>query len=145
MIGHTKHGEAIWYSKPSLSEERRFTEETMKNYLIHLDEAAKQPYVWIFDSAGLDKLEMPNLMLMRKFYNEIKIRYRDVLKKQYVLNIGWKVNTLFNMLLPFLSEEAKRRIVNCKGPMELLADGIPAEIVMKVYHSSSESSTYPRR
>ena len=105
----------------------------MKNYLIHLDEAAKQPYVWIFDSAGLDKLEAPNLMLMRKFYSEIKKRYKDVLKKQYILNIGWKTNTLFNMLMPFLSDEAKRRLVNVKSQLELVSYGIPAEIVKQVY------------
>ncbi len=141
LIGHTKQGEAIWYSKPSITEEKKFTEESVKNYLIHLDEAAKEPYIWIFDAAGLDKLELPNLTIMRYFYMEVKKRYKDVLKCLYILHIGWKSKIIYDMLQPFLSDEAKKRLVNCKSQLELVSYGGPAEIVKNVYHSSSESST----
>ena len=93
---------------PALAVEKKFTEETSANYLLHLEEAAAHaPWIWIFYSKGLDKLEMPNLVLMRAFYRTVHKRYAGILQKIYILNTNCMMNTLFSMIFPFLSKQAR--------------------------------------
>lgn len=124
-VGHTRDGTAVFYSKPSLGIERRLTEQTIPNYLAHLEEASVQgPWVWVFDSGGLDKLEMPKPRIMKQFYFTIEERFGAVLQKIYVLNINWKVAFLLSIIRPFLREQAKERILVCDTRLPLIQEGI---------------------
>jgi hypothetical protein len=133
-LGQTNAGANIWFSSPSLTEEKRFTEESIPNYIAHMDEAAfAGQWVWIFDAGGLDRLESPNPLVLRKFYMTVRERYKNTLQRIYILNMNWKVTMLYNMLYTFLCAESKRRLVHCETKMVLLCDGIPADIVQKVF------------
>lgn len=123
-IGKTKDDLFVFYSKPSLSVERELTEKTIPNYLAHLEEASGNPWVWVFDSKGLENLKIPNPKLMRYFYQVIHEKYRHVLKKIYLLNMNWKVSLLLSMIRPFLCEEAKNKFVYCDTLIPLIQEGI---------------------
>ncbi len=131
-LGQTATGAHIWFSSPSLTEEKRFTEESIPNYIAHMDEAATGgPWVWIFDAGGLDRLESPNPLVIRKFYMTVRERYKNTLQRIYILNMNWKVAVLYNMLHTFLCTESKKRLVHCENMLQLLHDGIPTGIVHK--------------
>lgn len=99
-----------------------------------MDEAAAGgPWVWIFDSGGLDRLESPNPLVIRKFYLTVRERYKNTLQRIYILNMNWKVAVLYNMLHSFLCAESKKRLVHCETRLKLFADGIPSDIVQKVF------------
>jgi hypothetical protein len=133
-LGYTSSGVAIWFSCPSLTEEKRFTAESIPNYIAHMDiAAAGGQWVWIFDSGGLDRLESPNPLVIRSFYKTVRERYKDTLQRIYIVNMNWKVAVLYNMLHSFLCAESKRRLVHCETKMSLLFDGIPADIVQSVF------------
>lgn len=124
-VGHTTNGLAVFYSKPSLGIERRLTEQTMPNYLAHLEEASQEgPWVWVFDSGGLDNLEMPKPRLMKEFYFEIQRRVGPTLRKAYILNIHWKVALLLSIIRPFLRAEARDKLMVCDTILPLLEAGI---------------------
>jgi hypothetical protein len=133
-IGKTSCGKQIWYTRPYLSIEKKFTEESISNYLFHMDEASSEPWIWIFDATGFDKLEMPNPMLMKKFYHLIEEKYKNVLHRLYILNINWKVAAILKIVRPFLKKEAQERLAETSNPLSLLSAGVPAQIVHQVTH-----------
>jgi hypothetical protein len=125
QIGTTLKGIPIWYSKPFLGIEKKFVEESIPNYLAHLDEASsKGHWVWVFDSTGLDKLEMPNPILMRKFYKIVQERYANTLQNIFMLHLNWKVKLLLDVIYPFMNSKAKERLIQCDSPICLLNFGI---------------------
>jgi len=132
IIGETNNGLCIYYSKPSIHTEKRLTEESIVNYLIHLDNASTKPWVWIIDSRGLDNLETPNLLLLRKFYLQLKTRYKDVLQKIFILNESFMMKIIYNMIYPFLSSEIKNLIVLCPTEEVLLNNNIDELIIKKL-------------
>lgn len=131
-LGDTEDGHRIFYSKPSLNVEKQFREDSIPNYLSHLDDASKSSWIWIFDAGGLDKLEMPNPLVMRKFYKIIQERYKDVLLKIYMFDVNWKVSFLLSLIYPFVSKEARARLQECKTPLELLPAKIPSAIFQEI-------------
>jgi hypothetical protein len=131
-LGKTTKGYDIIYSKPAIVEERKLTEETMENYLIHLDNAGKNQWVWIIDSRGLDNLETPNLFLLHKFYLEIQKRYKNILKHIFILNKSYMMQIIYTMLYPFLSSEIKKMIVFCSKNESLIEHGIDIQIIKNI-------------
>jgi hypothetical protein len=132
IIGETISGDNIYYSKPSIYTEKRLTEESITNYLIHLDNASAKPWVWIIDSRGLDNLETPNLLLLRKFYVEIKTRYTDIIKNIFILNESFMMKIIYNMIYPFLSSEIKKLVVFCPTTQALSKTSIDQLIIDKI-------------
>ena len=131
-LGKTTKGYDIIYSKPAIVEERKLTEETMENYLIHLDDAGTKPWVWIIDSRGLDNLETPNLFLLHKFYLEIQKRYKNILKHIFILNKSYMMQIIYTMLYPFLSFEIKEMVIFCSKNESLLEYGIDKQIINNI-------------
>ncbi len=132
--GQTTNGVNIFYSKPSLAMEKRLTEEAIPNFLWHMDEAsAKGQWIWLFDTAGLEKLEVPKLGLLKSFYQTVSQRYFGTLQAIYLMNINWKVGIIFDMLRPLLSKAIQERLINCKSPLQLVEKGIPAVTVQEVF------------
>jgi hypothetical protein len=132
MMGKTSSGKNIWYSKPALCEERAFLEESIPNYLAHLDTASTEPWIWVFDAAGLDSLIMPNPLLVRRFYLTLKKRYNHVLHRIYILNLGWKVGAILNIVRHFLNKESREHVVDCYSPLVLLNDGLPTDVIQQI-------------
>ena len=122
-LGETNDGNSIFYSKPSLNVEKQFREEAIPMYIAHMDEASVRPWIWVFDAEGLDQLEIPNPFLMRRFYRLVHERYTSSLQRIYVFHGGWKVRFLLSLITPFVSVEARQRIVECASPLELPVDG----------------------
>jgi hypothetical protein len=133
IMGTNSAGNTIYYTAPRHNIEPKFTEETMTNYLIHMDTTIGSDWVWIFDAAGLEKVDMPNPVLMRKFYKTIVERYGKSLKYIYMLNMNWKIEAIYKIIKTFSSEDTKKRVVICKEPIELVAAGIPVTVIEKVY------------
>lgn len=132
-LGKTDKGVNIYYSKPSLAVERKLTEEAIPNFLWHMDGASNDgSWIWLFDTAGLENLEVPKLNLLKKFYQIVSQRYFGVLQGIYLMNINWKVGLIFDMLRPLLSRAIQERLINCKSPLTLLEKGVPALVLSKV-------------
>ena len=132
VLGQNGHGDVIYYTAPGKNIELQFTEESVANYLSHMDSTAGHTWVWIFDATGLEKVDMPNPALMRRFYKSIVQRYDTSLKYIYMLHMNWKVEAIYNIIKTFSSPDVKRRVIVIKHPIELIAAGIPTSIIEKV-------------
>ena len=108
----------------------------MANYIFHMDQASAGKWIWIFDASGLDKVEMPNPILMKKFYLQIEERYKNVLHRLHILNINWKVKAILKLAKPFLKKEARERLAESSNSLLLLSEGVPAHIVQQVTNPS---------
>ena len=133
IVGKTPSDHLIYYTAPGKHIEPCFTEETAANYLAHMDSTIGMPWVWIFDAKGLEKVDMPNPLLMRRFYKTIVERYGAELKCIYMLNMNWKVEAIYNVIKTFSTEDTKRRVVICKDRIDLVAAGIPTLIIERVW------------
>ena len=132
-LGKTKDGLTIFYSKPSLNVERTLTESTVANLLSHMEDASRLgPWVYLFDAQGLEKMEMPNVMLMRKFHTSVQDRFRGIMRHVYIINKNWAFELVFNLLKPFMSAENKKLYLYCSSPLFLLSQGISSDIVQSV-------------
>ena len=123
----------IYYIAPGKNIEKVFTEETMQNYLSHMDRTIGVDCVWIFDGTGLENMDMPNPMLIQRFYKLIDERYGAYLKNIFIINMNWKVDAIYKIIKTFMSEDIKRRVTFCKHPIELVAAGIKATLVDIIY------------
>jgi hypothetical protein len=133
-LGKTADGHWILYSKPSLNVERTLTESTVENLLSHMDDASSLgTWVYLFDAQGLDKMEMPNIQLMRKFNKTVQERYRGKMVRVYIINKNWAFELVFNLLKPFMSKENKDLYIFCSSPLLLLKEGIPPEVVQMIW------------
>lgn len=133
-LGKTKDGLTIFYSKPSLNVEKTLTESTVANLLSHMEDASSLgPWVYIFDAQGLDKMEMPNVTLMRKFHKSVQDKFGDTMKHVYIINKNWAFELVFNLLRPFMSAKNKDKYMFCNSPIFLLARGISSEIIQTVW------------
>jgi hypothetical protein len=133
LIGQTRDGKMIYYSKPSLTPEHKFTAEIGMKYLVHLEEASHKQWIWIFDTDGLNKLEIPNFSLIREFYNTIIEKYDHSLKKILFLNLNWKTKILYNIIKPIMKDEIKKKIVNCSNALYLMNEGITGEVIKTIF------------
>jgi hypothetical protein len=125
-VGNTEEGYGIYYSKFSLNVEKQFREEAIPQYLSHMDKASHTKWIWIFDSCGLDKMEMPNPFVVKKFFKLLQERYKHALLKIYIFDVNWKVSFLLQLIHPLMAKDMRNRIQECKTPLELLSAKIPS-------------------
>ncbi len=136
-LGRTKDGHCIFYSKPSLNVERTLTESTVENLLSHMDDATSLgTWIYIFDAQGLDKMEMPNVLLMRKFSKTVQERYRGKMVRVFIVNKNWAFELVFNLLKPFMSKENKELYIFCSSPVILLQHDIPSDVIRTVWNKT---------
>ncbi len=136
-MGETSMGVQIFYTKPYPNIETKFTRETMNNYLYHLESTKNYchdvfPFIWIFDAYGLDKHEIPNASLMKEFYKIIDSRYKDSMKKVYILHANKMVQFILGVIKLFVKKESYEKLVLVKGPLELLEEGIVGSMVKRL-------------
>jgi hypothetical protein len=129
FVGETIDGISIFYSKPSLNVEIQFREEDIPMYLAHMDEASVRPWMWIFDAADLDTLEIPNPFLLIRFYKLVSQRYASFLQRIVFFHCNWKVKVLLSMIRPFVSRE---QIVELTSPLELTTLGLSMDLLSKL-------------
>ncbi len=122
-------GDGVFYTCPAKGKAKKMTDEELTNYFAHMDEASVSSWIWIIDCSGLEKLEMPNVNLMKKFMESIQERYKFVLKEIYVIHMNWRMSMILHMIRPFMKEEAKKRLIICNSPLQLLKLGVSAEMV----------------
>lgn len=124
-MGNTEEGYAIYYSKFSLNMEKEFREESIPQYLAHMDAASQSKWIWIFDSCGLEHMPMPNPLVVKKFFKLLQDRYKHSLLKIFIFDVNWKVSFLLSLVQPFMTKETRHRIQECKSPLELVSAKIP--------------------
>lgn len=144
-VGTTTKGHSIYYSKPYLGIEKQFLETSIPNYIAHMDQAATSTWIYIFDAEGLERLEMPNIMVLRRFYKIVQERYRPTLMKIYIIHLNWKTKLLLSMLLPFVSKEAKARLCESATPLDLMEAGVSGDRIRHVFedHASRPNLDLP--
>ncbi len=126
-------GDGLYYTCPAKGKARKMTEAELQNYYAHMDEASISSWIWIIDCRGLEKLDMPNVTLLKKFMESIQERYKFVLKEIYVIHMNWKMSMILHMIKPFMKDEAKKRLILCESPLQLLKSGLTAEIAKSVF------------
>lgn len=126
-------GDGIYYTCPAKGKARKMTDAELDNYFAHMDEASVSSWIWIIDCRGLEKLDMPNVTLMKKFMESIQERYKFVLKEIYILHMNWRMSMILHMIRPFMKEEAKKRLILCNSPLQLLKLGVSAESIKEFY------------
>lgn len=124
FLGRTKINDAIYYTRVSKAKEYKINEDTIIDYIDHMDSASMSAWVWIFDCRGLEALHMPSLNILRKFTELVQERYKFVLKHIYILYPNWKMNIMLSMIQPFLKEETRKRLVICDTPLQVFETGI---------------------
>lgn len=130
--GRTTHGDAIFLTRVSNSKEIKLTEESMKDYITHMDEASISSWIWIFDCRGMEKIEVPSLKSLKTFSEIIEERYKFVLKQTVLLHPNWKMNIMLSMLQPFMKDESKKRIIRCESSLQLYEKGVSADLIRKL-------------
>ena len=130
-------GDAIYFTSPSRGKARKLTESELDNYFSHMDEASMTSWVWIIDCKGMDKFDMPNPGILRKFMESIQERYKFVLKEIFIVNMNWKMSMILQMVRPFMKEEAKKRLIICDSPLQLLHLGLGSDTIKSFTHSAT--------
>lgn len=128
-------GDAIFFTSPARGKARRLSDSELENYFAHMDEASVTSWIWIIDCKGLEKFDMPTATILRKFMESIQERYKFVLKEIFIVNINWKMSMILNIVKPFMKEEAKKRLVVCESPLQLLHLGLGSETIKSFSHS----------
>ena len=137
-MGETSMGVQIFYTRPYPNIETKFTRDTMNNYLYHLEYTRNYchdvfPFIWIFDAYGLDKHEIPNPSLMKEFYSIMHSRYKDSMKKVYILHANKMVQFVLGVIKLFVKKESYAKIVMVRSAVELLEEGLAGSIVKRVF------------
>jgi hypothetical protein len=134
FIGRAKDSTKLIYTCPAKAKEKRPTEDSVRDYIDHMDEVSLDGWIWLFDCRGIESLDMPNLKVLKQFTELVQERYKFVLKKVLILNVNWKMQMILSMVKPFMKEGSEKRIIVCKSPLELL-DSMESELVKKVFHN----------
>ena len=129
FLGRTKSDDAIYYSNISKAKEHRLNEETIVDFIAHMDEASITSWIWIFDCRGLEAIHMPSMKILREFTQLIQERYKFVLKHIYIVYPNWKMNIMLSMVQPFLKDETRRRLVVCESALQFFQSGVNHEQV----------------
>jgi hypothetical protein len=134
-LGQTSTGRHIYYTKPYPNIETKFTEETMNNYLWHMEASKKTPgpFVWVFDAHGIDKYEIPKIKLMKEFYGKMREEYKETMERVYILNSNMITRLIMKMVEPFLKSENRGKIKTISSRSELVGEGMGMEVVTKVW------------
>ena len=131
VLGKTANGVTLLYSKPFDALEQTFTQETLQCYYDHLDELKGQ-WVWLFDAKDLHKRPIPKLELLRSLYTGVEERYKDKMKCIYVFHPNWQMQSILNLIRPFMKSAAKQRLVESPSALELLSLGIDGVLVKEL-------------
>jgi hypothetical protein len=123
FVSRHPSGDAIYYTSPAKGKQRSMKEDSIPDYMSHMDDASTTGWVWLIDCSGMESFHMPSLPVLRQFMNIIQERYRFVLKKVYIININWKMHVILNMVKPFMKEEAKERISVIESKLQLVSLG----------------------
>lgn len=126
-IGRTPQNTMIYYSRVSNSKEHRMNDETLIDFITHMDEASISAWVWIFDCRGIEKMDMPSIQFLQEFTHLIQERYKFVLETIYIIHPNWKINIMFTMAQPFLKDDLRKRLIRCDSPLQLSKIGINDE------------------
>lgn len=125
-------GDTIYTTCPSKGKQRSMKEDSIQDYVAHMDEASTSGWIWIIDCSGLESFHMPNVSILQKFMNIIQDRYKYVLKKVYIININWKMHMILSLIKPFMKDEAKERLSIVTSKLQLLNQGFNAETLIKL-------------
>ncbi len=136
-LGQTSTGCHIYYTKPYPNIETKFTEETMRNYLWHMEASKKTPgpFVWIFDAYGIDGYERPSMKLMKEFYEKMRKEYKETMLHVYIIHSNMITQMILKMASMFMKKESKGKLKAINSPLELLEEGMSAQVVTKVWRN----------
>jgi hypothetical protein len=99
-------------------------------------EASKKtpgPFVWIFDAYGMDKYEKPKMKLMKSFYENMRKEYKDTMECVYILHSNIMTRLILKMVEPFIKRENRGKMKTISSRVELLQEGMGAQVVTKVW------------
>jgi hypothetical protein len=132
FLGRTTQNDTIYYSRISSAKEYRMNNETIVDFITHMDEASISSWVWIFDCRGLEAIDMPSIKFLQEFTQLVQERYKFVLKHVYILYPNWKINIMITMIQPFLKDETRKRLILCDSPLHLIKTGFNPEQVKSI-------------
>ncbi len=132
-LGWTRQGVQVIGSKPVTGKETRFTEATVQAYCAHMDEfhTAGQ-WIWMFDAKDIERLERPKLKTLRQLLRAIETRYATSLQTILIINMSLASELIVQMILPFLSSQAKQRLVCNPSKLEMMMVGLDAEFIQSL-------------
>lgn len=134
-LGRTRQGIQIIRSKPFEAKETKFTEATVQAYCAHMDEFhAEGPWIWVFDAKDIDRLERPKLKHLRQLLRAIETRYATSLQAIVILHMSLLSELIVQMIQPFMSSHAKKRLHTNPSKLECIALGIDAECIHNIYN-----------
>lgn len=131
FVERTKAGDGIFYTCPAKGKERKPTEQSVKDYIEHMDEASISSWIWIFDCKGLEKIDMPSLRVLQLFTELVQERYKFILKNIYILHPNWRMQMMLTAIRPFLKKETQQRFIMCDSPLHLFQLGITSHSIQK--------------
>ena len=132
FLSRTPTGETIYYTCPGKGKQREMTEDSIFDYVAHMDEASSSGWYWIIDCNGLESFHMPTISVLQKFLQLIQDRYKYVLKNVFIININWKMQIMLQMAKPFMKDQAKERLTIVKNKLQFFASGFDSHTVAKL-------------
>ena len=116
-------GEGVYYTCPSKGVQREMKEDSIIDYVAHMDGASIGSWIWIIECSGLEAFHLPSLSVLQKFMTVIQERYKFVLRKVYIVNTNWKMNIILNITKPFIQNDMKNKLVIVQSTLHLLSYG----------------------
>lgn len=132
FLARTSTGETIYYTCPAKGKQREMKEDSIVDYVAHMDEASMTAWYWIIDCSGLESFHMPNISTLNLFLEVIQERYKHVLKKVFILNINWKMNIILSMIKPFINDKAKDRLTVVTSKLQFFQNGFDSATLSKL-------------
>jgi hypothetical protein len=124
FISRNPQGDGIYYTCPSKGKLRAMKDDSIPDFVAHMDSASIGAWIWIIDCSGLESFHMPSITVLRKFLSIIQDRYKYVLKHVYIMNTNWKMNMILSMIKPFMKDEAKERLTIIQSKLQFIDLGI---------------------
>ncbi len=124
FISRSSQGDGVYYTCPAKGKLRDMKEDSIPDFVAHMDSASIGAWIWIIDCSGLESFHMPSITVLRKFMSLIQDRYKYVLKHVYIMNINWKMNMILSMIKPFMKDEAKERLTIIQSKLQFVQLGI---------------------
>jgi hypothetical protein len=132
FISRNSQGDAIYYTCPSKGKLRELKEDSIPDFISHMDSASIGAWIWIIDCSGLESFHLPSISALQKLMVLIQERYRFVLRHIYILNCNWKMNMILSMGRPFMKEEAKKRLTVLDSRLPLVTLGLDSQILARL-------------
>lgn len=132
FLSKTPTGETIYYTCPAKGKQREMKEDSIIDYIAHMDEASSSGWFWIIDCTGLESFHMPSISVLQKFLQVIQDRYKYVLKHVFIMNINWKMQIILSMIKPFMKDQAKERLTIISNKLQFFQNGFDAKTIAKL-------------